>query len=180
MKQALHPIALAALTWCRSHSSGPSGPGGGSLWVAHGGMQRDEHDRKVALHAMASSLVQLDARTGHRLGQWRLDVARLSLRHLALGTTPGHPTLGVALQAEHEDSLVRRLSPTLAVLQGQRLAVAGHGARCDARACVLARRARRLASALAKRPVHGQPLGSSGHPLRFLAQPPCSLALSFA
>src|SRR5690606_17233195 len=74
----------------------------GGLWVANGGIEtRPETGRmKHHLERMDSSLVRLDAATGRLTGQWRLDDRRLGLRHLALA---GDGTIGIALQAEHED-----------------------------------------------------------------------------
>ena len=51
---------------------------------------------------MNSSLVRLDGDTGALLGRWRLHDPRLRLRHLA--GHPGRKVLGIALQAEHDDT----------------------------------------------------------------------------
>lgn len=92
----------------------------GALIVANGGVPtRPETGRlKINLERMDSSLVRLDAHTGERLGQWRLDDPRLSLRHLAWNGE----RLGIALQAEHDDPAVKAAAPVLAVLDGDRLA----------------------------------------------------------
>jgi len=62
---------------------------------------------------MDSSLVCLDLGHGELKRQWRLDDARLSLRHLAWSGD----RLGVALQAEHDDDGQRRDAPVLALLE---------------------------------------------------------------
>lgn len=94
----------------------------GTLWVANGGIEtRPETGRaKLALDRMDSSLVQLDARRGRILGQWRLDDPRLSLRHLAWNGD----RLAIALQAEHDDAGVRAAAPVLALFDGRSLRVA--------------------------------------------------------
>jgi len=96
---------------------------GGSLWVANGGIatQPETGRTKLDLHRMDSSLVRLDPRTGALLGQWRLDDARLSLRHLAWGSKDGQPVLGIALQAEHDDPETRARAPVLGLFDGQGL-----------------------------------------------------------
>jgi uncharacterized protein len=71
---------------------------------------RARHD----LHRMDSSLVRLDANDGALQGRWRLDDARLSLRHLARNGS----YIGIALQAEHDDPSVRHAAPVLAVFDG--------------------------------------------------------------
>ncbi len=103
----------------------------GVLLVANGGIRRTRGDRKRDLDRMQSSLVQLDPRNGERLGQWRLDDARLSLRHLAWSAPAsdgGPPLLGIALQAEHDDRDRRRQAPVLAVWDGRGLRVPSHAA----------------------------------------------------
>jgi len=89
----------------------------GTLWVANGGITtRPETGRaKHDLDRMDSSLVHLDGSDGRLLGQWRLDDARLSLRHLALRGDE----LGIALQAEHDDPARRVQAPVLAVFDGR-------------------------------------------------------------
>jgi len=91
----------------------------GRLWVANGGIATDPATgRAKDMRAMDSSLVCLDARSGALQGQWRLDDARLSLRHLALRADGA---VGVALQAEHDDAAERVAAPLLALLQGGEL-----------------------------------------------------------
>lgn len=94
------------------------GPQGG-LWVANGGIATlpESGRRKLALASMDSSVVCLNPHNGTLTGQWRLADQRLSLRHLAWNGT----TLGVALQAEHDDPQVRHAAPVLAVLRGDTL-----------------------------------------------------------
>jgi hypothetical protein len=87
----------------------------GRLWVANGGITTDPATgRTKDVSAMDSSLVCLDARSGALQGQWRLDDARLSLRHLALHADG---TIGIALQAEHDDAVTRAAAPVLALWQ---------------------------------------------------------------
>jgi len=100
----------------------------GALMVANGGIVRDAQGRKIELDHMAPSLVRLDPRSGTLLGQWKLVDARLSLRHLAWAAGDA-PLLGVALQAEHDSTEVRRAAPVLAVWNGHRLKVATTDAR---------------------------------------------------
>lgn len=92
----------------------------GSLLVANGGvLTLPETGRaKQGLDRMVSTLVRLDPRSGDLLGQWRLDDPRLSLRHLAR-----HPngTLGVALQAQHDERSRRAGAPLLALFDGKML-----------------------------------------------------------
>ncbi|MFZ5550587.1 MAG: DUF1513 domain-containing protein [Pseudomonadota bacterium] len=94
---------------------------GGTLFVANGGVPtRPETGRaKQALARMDSSLVAFDLRTGRRSGPWRLDDRRLSLRHLAWHDASR--TLGIALQAEHDDPAERARAPLLALFEGQQL-----------------------------------------------------------
>ena len=63
------------------------------------------------LARMDSSLVRLDPATGRITGQWRLPDRRLGLRHLAFAADG---TLGIALQAEHDDAGQRQAAPVLA------------------------------------------------------------------
>lgn len=103
----------------------------GALLVANGGIRRARGDGKRDLERMESSLVRLDPQSGARLGQWRLDDRRLSLRHLAWGAPAiddGPPLLGIALQAEHDDPDRRRQAPALAVWDGRQLLVPSHAA----------------------------------------------------
>jgi hypothetical protein len=92
----------------------------GSLLVANGGVPtRPESGRlKLDLERMDPSLVRLDARSGERLGQWRLTDARLSIRHLARHASG---LLGIALQAEHDDAAARATAPLLALFDGRSL-----------------------------------------------------------
>jgi uncharacterized protein len=94
---------------------------GDTLYVANGGVPtRPETGRaKQAMSAMDSSLVAFDWRSGRRTGQWRLPDARLSLRHLAWHA--GSSTLGIALQAEHDDASDKSRAPLLAVFDGHTL-----------------------------------------------------------
>jgi uncharacterized protein len=104
----------------------------GDLMLANGGILRTSDGRKRDLDRMASSLVQLDGRNGTLRGQWQLDDARLSLRHLAWGRPRdgAAPLLGIALQAEHDEPAQRRAAPLLALWDGHalRTAPAGDGA----------------------------------------------------
>jgi len=88
----------------------------GSLWIANGGIEtRPETGRtKHHLERMDSSLVRLDAASGRITGQWRLQDRRLGLRHLAFAADG---TLGIALQAEHDDPEEKRSAPILALWQ---------------------------------------------------------------
>jgi len=104
----------------------------GALLVAIGGIVRDREGRKIDGERMQPSLVRMAPQHGGLVGQWRLDDARLSVRHLAWARDPaaaGHeggglPLLGVALQAEHEREEQRRAAPVLAVWDGQALRIA--------------------------------------------------------
>lgn len=95
----------------------------GSLIVANGGIPTlPETGRiKVGLERMDPSLVRLHTGSGALLGQWRLPDPRLSLRHMAGG--PGR-TLGIALQAEHEQAAQRTAAPVFALFDGQALRTA--------------------------------------------------------
>lgn len=97
----------------------PSRPG--HFIVANGGVQtRPETGRvKHDLDHMDSSLARIDAGTGKVLARWRLDDARLSLRHLAWNGD----RLGIALQAEHADPSHRDGAPVLALLDNDVLRV---------------------------------------------------------
>jgi hypothetical protein len=93
----------------------------GRLWVANGGIATDPSTgRTKDTSAMDSSLVCLDGRDGALHGQWRLPDAKLSMRHLALGSDG---RIGLALQAEHDDAAQRRSAPLLALWHAGRLAV---------------------------------------------------------
>jgi len=105
----------------------------GSLLVANGGIPTlpETGRAKLELNRMDPSLVRLDPRTGRLLGQWRLDDARLSIRHLA---QHAGGTVGIALQAEHDDATVKAQAPVLALFDGRALrtaatplALAGYG-----------------------------------------------------
>lgn len=98
--------------------------GQGNLVVANGGVPRTREDRKVDLDRMDSSLARLDAASGKLLGQWRLDDARLSLRHMAWSRDPveAGALLGIAMQAEHT-AAARAAAPILAVFDGERLTI---------------------------------------------------------
>jgi hypothetical protein len=95
--------------------------GAPTLIVANGGVYTAPETGRVKrdLGAMDSSIVRLDARAGRLLGQWRLQDPRLSLRHLAW--SPDGTILGVALQAEHDASAVKRAAPVLALFNGDAL-----------------------------------------------------------
>ncbi|MFY3385614.1 DUF1513 domain-containing protein [Paracidovorax sp. MALMAid1276] len=98
-------------------------PRGGhpTLVVANGGVPTAPETGRVKRHLerMDSSIVRLDAGTGALLGQWRLPDPRLSLRHLAW--SPDERTLGIALQAEHDDAAAKDAAPVLALFDGQQL-----------------------------------------------------------
>lgn len=113
----------------------------GSLLVANGGIaSRPETGRaKRELERMDPSLVALDSGSGQVLGQWRLDDPRLSIRHLAWD--PVSASVGIALQAEHDDVSAHQAAPVLAVWSGRHLrtasgqpALAGYGGDICARA----------------------------------------------
>ncbi|MFO1340750.1 MAG: DUF1513 domain-containing protein [Burkholderiaceae bacterium] len=97
---------------------------GDRLFVANGGVPtRPETGRaKLDLPAMDSSLVAFDLPSGRRLGIWRLPDPRLSLRHLAWHEASA--TLGIALQAEHDDAAARARAPLLALFEGASLRAA--------------------------------------------------------
>lgn len=96
----------------------------GMLFVANGGIDTRIETGRVKRHLqqMDSSIVGLHPATGELLGQWRLPDNRLSLRHLAWAVPDdanpisGGPTLGIALQAEHDDPVQKAAAPLLAVL----------------------------------------------------------------
>ena len=104
-----------------------------TLLVANGGIPTwpETGRAKRDLDRMDSSLVRLDPSTGRSLGQWRLDDARLSIRHLARHASG---TIGIALQAEHDDAAAKTQAPVLALFDGRTLravsaplALAGYG-----------------------------------------------------
>jgi hypothetical protein len=95
----------------------------GSLLLANGGVPTLPETGRVKRHLerMDPSLVRLDPRTGQLLGQWRLDDPRLSIRHLARHRDG---TIGISLQAEHDDPAARAQAPLLALFDGQALRTA--------------------------------------------------------
>lgn len=126
-----HGIDPHQLVWDAVHP--------GRLIVANGGVPtRPETGRlKLDLERMDSSLVALDAGSGSLCGQWRLDDARLSLRHLAWGRVEGRPLLGIALQAEHDDAAQRTDASVLALFDGARLRAPRPERLCRATAATL-------------------------------------------
>jgi hypothetical protein len=97
--------------------------GDSRLWVANGGIATEAATgRAKELRDMDSSLVCIDAASGERIGQWRLDDPRLSMRHLALGSDG---SIGVALQAEHDNAARRAAAPLLARWSDQSLRSVG-------------------------------------------------------
>ncbi len=92
----------------------------GSLLVANGGVPTlPETGRvKLARAGMDSSLVRLQPGSGSLIGQWRLDDPRLSIRHLA---RHADGTVGISLQAEHDDTRARQQAPLLALFDGKQL-----------------------------------------------------------
>lgn len=109
-------LALTLPTWATGAAPQPL------WWIANGGIPTTAQTgrRKRHLEQMDASLVCLSAQTGALVQQWRLNDARLSLRHLAYHA---HPATGlswaVALQAEHDDAAQRQAAPLLALLQGR-------------------------------------------------------------
>ncbi len=100
--------------------------GDGSLVVANGGIPALPETGRLKIHMerMDASLTRLDTRSGALLGQWRLADKRLSLRHMAWGRAPaedGSRVLGIALQAEHDDTAAKTGAPVLALFDGQKL-----------------------------------------------------------
>jgi uncharacterized protein len=97
----------------------------GALFVANGGVTAQPETGRLKRHleSMASSIVRLDTTAGRTLGRWQLPDRRLSLRHLAWGPRDGrgHRVLGVALQSEHADPILRAAAPVLAVFDGHSL-----------------------------------------------------------
>ncbi|MDP3230133.1 MAG: DUF1513 domain-containing protein [Acidovorax sp.] len=117
-----HGVDAHELTWDTrtTHNGAPT------LIVANGGVPTapETGRAKRDLQTMDSSIVRLDASTGALLGQWRLQDQRLSLRHLAW-SPDGHNTrlLGIALQAEHDDTAAKDAAPVLALFDGTALRV---------------------------------------------------------
>ena len=97
----------------------------GHLFVANGGIPRTPSDRKFDIHRMDASLVHIDTSNGSLLGKWKVDDARLSLRHMAWSRAPQDPDalLGIAMQAEHDLEAERRRAPILAVFDGNSLSI---------------------------------------------------------
>ena len=97
----------------------------GHLFVANGGIPRTPSDRKFDIHRMDASLVHIDTSKGSLLGKWKVDDARLSLRHMAWSRPPQDPDalLGIAMQAEHDLEAERRRAPILAVFDGNSLSI---------------------------------------------------------
>jgi hypothetical protein len=93
---------------------------GNALWVANGGVpSAPELGRaRVPGARVDSSLVRLSTRDGTLRGQWRVDDAWLSLRHLARGADGA---IGIAMQAEHADAAARVAAPLLALFDGRAL-----------------------------------------------------------
>ncbi|HNQ04064.1 MAG TPA: DUF1513 domain-containing protein [Thiobacillaceae bacterium] len=126
---ARDPLSLKKLGEWETHGKDPHQAEvdhDGTLLVANGGVaRRPEDDGKLSLDDMDSSLARLDGRTGRLLGQWRLQDARLSLRHMAWNRPAGEPgaLLGLALQAEHASTASRREAPVLAIFDGETLSV---------------------------------------------------------
>lgn len=105
----------------------------GSLVVANGGIPALPETGRLKIHMerMDASLVRLDTRSGALLGQWRLADKRLSLRHMAWGRAPaagGPRVLGIALQAEHDDTAAKTGAPVLALFDGRTLRTCDAGA----------------------------------------------------
>jgi RimJ/RimL family protein N-acetyltransferase len=114
----------------------------GSLLVANGGIDTAPETGRAKRHVerMDPSLVRIDARSGGRLGQWRLPDPRLSVRHLALDAASG--LVGVALQAEHDDAAERAAAPVFALFDPAASSfvrvpdsAGGHGYAGDVAAC---------------------------------------------
>ena len=112
-----HGIDAHELIW---DSAAPQ-DGMPTLIVANGGVPTAAETGRAKLHLdiMDSSLVRLHGGSGERLGQWRLSDPRLSLRHLAW--SPDRATLGIALQAEHDQPAEKNAAPVLALFDGQAL-----------------------------------------------------------
>ena len=91
----------------------------GTLLIANSGvLTRPQSGRaKLNMSRIDASLVRLGA-DGCPLGQWRLQDANLSIRHLARAQDG---TIGIALQAEHTDPSERDGAPVFAVFDGRLL-----------------------------------------------------------
>ena len=96
---------------------------GGALLVANGAILTLPETGRIKLNTgqMDPSIARLDASSGRLLGQWRLPDPQLSIRHLSRAA---NGTVGIALQAEHADSDLRRNSPLLACFDGGTLCLA--------------------------------------------------------
>lgn len=104
----------------------------GQLFIAIGGIVRNEAGRKIQLERMASALIRFDAARGQVTGEWRLPDTRLSLRHMAWSEGQDGPALlGIGLQAEHDDPGLRQRAPVLAVWDGKNLNIPSHDAQAD-------------------------------------------------
>ncbi len=115
-----HGIDAHELAW-DPNTLGSSGP---SLIVANGGVPTAPETGRIKrdLQTMDSSIVRLDGKTGRLIGQWRLPDRRLSLRHLAWNPNGnGTRWLGIALQAEHDNTAAKDAAPVLALFDGKTL-----------------------------------------------------------
>jgi hypothetical protein len=94
----------------------------GALLIANGGiLTLPETGRtKLNLDRMDASLVRLSSHTGWLLGQWRLPDPRLSIRHLARARDS---SIGIALQAQHDDLDQRRSAPIFAYFNGDQIRI---------------------------------------------------------
>lgn len=117
----LDPHAVLGLP--ATQSIAKTHPLAGMLFVANGGIDTSIETGRVKrqLQQMDPSICCLHPDTGERLGQWRLPDPRLSLRHLAWALpdpsqASSTPTLGIALQAEHDDPALKAAAPLLARL----------------------------------------------------------------
>lgn len=113
---------LGTLEKLREFPSGGIGPHAlllepaGTLLVANGGILNlpETGRRKLNIGRMDSNLTRLHAQSGIAMEQFHLPDPQLSLRHLAIAPDG---SVGVGLQAEHLDPLVRQAAPALALLQ---------------------------------------------------------------
>jgi hypothetical protein len=98
---------------------------GDALWVANGGVPSAPESGRARVPGarIDSSLVRLSTRDGTLRGQWRVDDAWLSLRHLARGADGA---IGIAMQAEHADAGARAAAPLLARFDGLALRCCAH------------------------------------------------------
>jgi uncharacterized protein len=92
----------------------------GYLWVANGGIRRNDEDKKMNLNEMSSSLVKISIDSGRVEQKWELTDRFLSLRHLAWNKSG---QLGIAMQAEHPQLFDRVRAPVLSIFDGERLAI---------------------------------------------------------